>query len=131
MSRSMNRKSCTWTFAAPADRLETRSIIPARVAGHDLILLRENDRVWACQRLCPHEYADLLHGRVSGTKLFCGRHFASFDLDNGASGNGWHLPRLKIYAARFTNSTIEVDIATIEADPPMRSKPLGAKDPGQ
>ena len=117
-----------WVVAAPAGGLRTRAIVSVTVAGYHLIVVREHDNVWACQRLCPHEYADLLQGRVSGEKLFCGRHFASFDLSDGASGNGWQLPRLKIYPARIADGQVQVDVAAVEADPPMRTQLLGSED---
>lgn len=118
---SQDRK---WVAVAPMQGVPERAILPVRVCGFHLIVVRERDRAWACQRLCPHEYADLLQGRVSGAKLFCGRHQASFDLESGVSGHGWDLPRLKIYAARMLNGQFEVDASQVEADPPVRRQRL-------
>ena len=119
---------CNWVAVAPATDVAERAIIPVRVRGFDLIVVREHDNVWACQRLCPHEYADLLQGRVSGANLFCGRHRASFDLTSGVSGHGWDLPRLRIYAARIVDGQFEVDVAAVDADPPVRRQRLDAVD---
>lgn len=121
-------KDCQWVAVAPTAGIAKRAIIPVRVCGFHLIVVREQDRVWACQRLCPHEYADLLQGRVSGAKLFCGRHQASFDLESGVSGHGWDLPRLKIYAARILDGQFEIDAAQVEADPPVRRQRLDAME---
>ena len=117
-----------WVAVAQAKTVAERAIVPIRVGGFDLILVREHDKVWACQRLCPHEYADLLQGRVSGANLFCGRHRASFDLTSGVSGHGWDLPRLKIYAARLVDGQFEVDAAAVAANPPVRRQRLAAPE---
>jgi 3-phenylpropionate/trans-cinnamate dioxygenase ferredoxin subunit len=126
-------KLSQWTAVASAEASATRAIVPARVGGHDLIVVRGKDGLWACQRWCPHEYADLLYGRVREGQLFCGRHYASFDLADGKSGNGWTLPCLKLYPARIAEGQVEVDAAAVAADPPVttqRLSPAKSSGPG-
>ncbi|MBZ9772574.1 Rieske (2Fe-2S) protein [Mesorhizobium sp. CO1-1-8] len=113
-----------WLAVAVPDAGQDQRIVPIRVREHDLILVQDGSDLWACQRLCPHEYTDLSQGRVSGKRLFCGRHFASFDLSNGSSGNGWDLPRLKVYPARLRDGRIEVDASAVSEDPPVRRRSL-------
>jgi 3-phenylpropionate/trans-cinnamate dioxygenase ferredoxin component len=124
-------ESLKWIVVAALEDVSMRRIVPIRVQGHDLILIQNGDSFWACQRLCPHEYADLAQGRIAGTQLFCGRHFASFDLKGGTSGNGWQLPELKVYPARAHNGNIEVDAAAIAANPPIQRRRLAPERPSQ
>ena len=61
-------------------RLISQTIVCARVTGVDLILVWNEGRAVACERVCPHEQADLSLGHLSDGRLFCPRHAASFDL---------------------------------------------------
>ena len=52
-------------------RLISQTIVCARVTGVDLILVWNEGRAVACERMCPHEQADLSLGHLSGGRLFC------------------------------------------------------------
>jgi 3-phenylpropionate/trans-cinnamate dioxygenase ferredoxin subunit len=65
------------------DALIGAQIIPVQVGDRQLLLVKDGDRVVACERACPHEQADLALGRCANGKLFCPRHFAWFDLNDG------------------------------------------------
>jgi 3-phenylpropionate/trans-cinnamate dioxygenase ferredoxin component len=49
-----------------------------RVEAIDLLLVRDGERIIACERVCPHEQADLSLGHLKDGRLFCPRHLASF-----------------------------------------------------
>jgi nitrite reductase/ring-hydroxylating ferredoxin subunit len=87
-------------------RLISQTIVRARVTGVDLILVWNEDRVAACERACPHEQADLGLGRVSGGRLFCPRHAASFDLNNGQISQGWTSRPLQMYPVRIEDDQV-------------------------
>jgi 3-phenylpropionate/trans-cinnamate dioxygenase ferredoxin subunit len=94
-------------MAAPATRSEIAvcsvqasidtPILPVQAGDRQLLLIRDDDRLVACERACPHEQADLALGRCAHGRLFCPRHFASFDLTDGAVSGGWVTRRLRLY----------------------------------
>src|SRR6187455_298553 len=81
-----------WMPVCGLNRLISQTIVCARVTGVDVILIWNEGRAVACERMCPHEQADLSAGRLSGGRLCCPRHAASFDLRNGRISYGWPSP---------------------------------------
>ena len=85
----MATKAENWIAICPASRLASQTIICVRLDTMDFLLVREGDQVFACERACPHEQADLSLGHVANGRLFCPRHLASFDLHDGNISDGW------------------------------------------
>src|SRR5258708_12472792 len=75
--------SAKWVAICPSDRLAHQTIVCVRLEAVDLLLVRDGDRIFACERACPHEQADLGLSRVADDRLFCPRHLASFNLHHG------------------------------------------------
>ena len=98
------------------------SILPVRAGDQQLLIIRDGDRIVACERACPHEQADLVLGRCSGGKLFCPRHFAWFDLRDGKVSSGWNVRALCLYAVVVRGHEIAVLMpnatATMKHQPP-------------
>lgn len=88
----------TWVRACRIEALADRAILPVRVAGLHLVLVRDGGRVFAAERACPHEGADLALGRCEGGRLLCPRHLASFDLRDGSVSPGWSFRALRLFA---------------------------------
>ena len=105
-----------WIAAAAADRLARRPIIAVRVAGVDLILVQEGEQLYACERACPHEQADLCVGHVAAGRLHCPRHLASFGLNDGRISPGWQSRDLRRYPVRITDGIVWIDMGSAEAD---------------
>jgi 3-phenylpropionate/trans-cinnamate dioxygenase ferredoxin subunit len=100
-----------WVAAGPLDRLAERGIVCVRVAGVDLIVVRDGDAVHAFERACPHEQADLGQGRIANGRLLCPRHQASFDLWSGAITPGWPSRDLRRYNVRIADAQIWIDVS--------------------
>jgi 3-phenylpropionate/trans-cinnamate dioxygenase ferredoxin subunit len=79
-----------------ADTIE-RPILPVQAGTQQLLIVRDGERLVACERTCPHEQADLALGHCRDGKLFCPRHFAWFDLGDGAISPGWPARALKLF----------------------------------
>ena len=105
----MISKNENWVAVCPAIDLTAQAFLRARVGAVDLLLMRDGERIFACERFCPHEQADLSQGRISEGRLFCPRHFASFDLLVGNMSAGWPSRDLRVYPARIEGDTIWVD----------------------
>jgi 3-phenylpropionate/trans-cinnamate dioxygenase ferredoxin component len=70
--------------------------------------VRDGDALFACERACPHEQADLAGGHCSAGKLYCPRHLAWFDLTDGRVFGGWASRPLRIHAVRIEGDQVLV-----------------------
>jgi 3-phenylpropionate/trans-cinnamate dioxygenase ferredoxin component len=104
-----------WIPVCRLSRLISQSVVCVRVTGVDLILIWNDDHALACERICPHEYADLNLGRVSEGRLFCPRHAASFDLRNGQISSGWSSRPLQIFPVRIEDDQVWIDAEAIKS----------------
>ena len=117
---TMGGSAGSWVQVAALADLPVKGTAPIHVGEHFLMLVRVDEVITAAQRLCPHEFADLSQGRVDGTHIFCPRHRACFDVARGTSGGGWNLPALKLYPVEIREGQIWLDLAAVDADPPVR-----------
>ena len=58
-------------------------IVPVRAGGVEMILYRWKDRIYAAQRRCLHQGADLAEGLVLRGAVVCARHGWRFDVESG------------------------------------------------
>jgi 3-phenylpropionate/trans-cinnamate dioxygenase ferredoxin subunit len=104
-----------WMPVCGLSRLISQTVVCARVTGVDLILVWKDGRAVACERICPHEQADLSLGHMSGGRLRCPRHAASFDLSNGQISYGWSSRPLRIYPVRIKGDQVWIDAGAIKS----------------
>jgi 3-phenylpropionate/trans-cinnamate dioxygenase ferredoxin subunit len=104
-----------WMPVCGLSRLISQTIVCVRVTGVDLILVWNEGRVVACERLCPHEQADLSLGYLSGGRLFCSRHAASFDLRSGRISDGWPSRPLRLYPIQIRDDQVWIDAGAIKS----------------
>lgn len=109
----MISKNENWVAVCPAAGLTAQSFVCARMRTVDLLLMRDGDKIFACERFCPHEQADLSEGRISDGRLFCPRHLASFGLLDGNMSAGWPSRDLRVYPARIEDDTIWIDASAM------------------
>ncbi|GJD50790.1 Ferredoxin CarAc [Methylobacterium crusticola] len=98
-----------WTRVCRLDEVEARAVVPVRVRGRHLVLVRDGDWVVAAERACPHEGADLARGRCADGRLLCPHHRASFDLRDGRVSAGWATRPLCLYPVEIRDAEIFVD----------------------
>ncbi len=99
-----------WIAVCAADRLNDQTIICAKAGGLALLVIRDGDRIYACERTCPHEQADLGLGRIKDGKLYCPRHLAWFDLAHGGISPGWSSRGLRRYRVRIVQGEVQVNL---------------------
>jgi 3-phenylpropionate/trans-cinnamate dioxygenase ferredoxin subunit len=87
-------------------------ILPVRAGDQQLLVIRDGDHIIACERACPHEQADLALGRCANGRLFCPRHYASFDLRDGTVSVGWTVRPLRLFPVAIRAQTIFVVLPT-------------------
>lgn len=105
-----------WHHACTLAALAERAVLPVIVAGMHLVVVREGGRVFAMERVCPHEGADLALGRCAAGRLFCPRHLASFDLADGSVSQGWRFRGLRTFPVRIVDGNVEVDAGSLIAE---------------
>jgi 3-phenylpropionate/trans-cinnamate dioxygenase ferredoxin component len=111
----MTSENDKWVAVCPSEAVAQQAIVCVRVASVHLLLIRDGDRIYACERACPHEQADLSLGRVTDGRLFCPRHLASFDLNDGTVSAGWESRALRRYPARIDAGRIWIDAEAVNA----------------
>jgi 3-phenylpropionate/trans-cinnamate dioxygenase ferredoxin component len=90
------------------DALTDAQIVPVRAGDRQLLIVKDGDRIVACERACPHEQADLALGRCAHGRFFCPRHYASFDLRDGTVSAGWTVRPLRLLPVTIRAQTIFV-----------------------
>jgi nitrite reductase/ring-hydroxylating ferredoxin subunit len=87
-----------------------RPIVPVMVGGLALLVIRDGERLYACERACPHEYIDLRTGRCGAGKIHCPRHRAWFDLETGAVSPGWDFPNLQVFPVVVRGEDVAIEL---------------------
>jgi 3-phenylpropionate/trans-cinnamate dioxygenase ferredoxin component len=114
MDSTRPRSASRFVEVLPLAQLGERVIVCAKIGHVGLLLIRDGDKVIACERACPHEQADLSLGRVAEGRLQCPRHLASFDLVSGDISAGWPSRPLRRYPTTIRGGWICVDAAALE-----------------
>jgi 3-phenylpropionate/trans-cinnamate dioxygenase ferredoxin subunit len=52
--------------------------------GHEILIVRAGDSLYAVDSRCPHMGGKLAEGRLEGTIVTCPRHGSQFDLTDGS-----------------------------------------------
>jgi 3-phenylpropionate/trans-cinnamate dioxygenase ferredoxin subunit len=113
----METTSARWVYACRLDAFDKRQIVTVTLDRRQFILVLDAGRMFAAERACPHEGADLALGRCSHAKLHCPRHAASFDLTDGSVSPGWSFPALRVYPVRAVGSDLWIDLGRQDARP--------------
>jgi 3-phenylpropionate/trans-cinnamate dioxygenase ferredoxin component len=87
-----------------------KPILPVSVGRTQLLIVRDGERLVACARACPHEQADLALGRCADGKLYCPRHYAWFDLNDGRISGGWIAPPLRLFPITVRDGRVVVTV---------------------
>ena len=102
-----------WVAVCSHDRLIEHRIVCARIGTAGLLVIADGETIYACERACPHELADLGLGRVKDGQLHCPRHLAWFDLTSGHISPGWSSRPLRRYPVRIADGRVWVDAGAL------------------
>src|ERR1700761_5125326 len=109
----MTGEGASWVEVSSLDRIADQAIICVRVEAVDILLVRDGERVIACERACPHEQADLSRGQLRHGRLFCPRYLASFDLGSGQISAGWPSRPLQLCPVEVRDGQIWINAAAV------------------
>jgi nitrite reductase/ring-hydroxylating ferredoxin subunit/uncharacterized membrane protein len=97
-----------WTAALAADDLPSGKPQHVSVAGHDILLYRGNDTIYALANRCSHRGAPLHEGKVEDRHVICPWHSSRFDLRDGSITRGPAVAPQPCYETRVRDGKIEV-----------------------
>jgi nitrite reductase/ring-hydroxylating ferredoxin subunit/uncharacterized membrane protein len=97
-----------WTPAADASLLSEGR--PTRVVVDDtpVLLLRENDSIYAIHDRCSHRGCSLSEGEVEGDEIVCGCHGSRFSLRDGSVKHGPATAAQPAFQVRVQDGRVEV-----------------------
>jgi 3-phenylpropionate/trans-cinnamate dioxygenase ferredoxin subunit len=86
------------------------SMYPVDVREIRLMIANVNGAVYAIDRICTHETADLSTGFLTDSEVTCPLHFSRFDLTNGSVLNPPATKPLRTYKLKVESGTIYVQV---------------------
>ena len=72
-----------FTEVARIEELESGTMKKVIAEGHEILLVRVEDKLYAVDNRCPHMKGDLSQGKLEGTVITCPLHGSQFDVSNG------------------------------------------------
>ena len=113
-----------WYMAAWASEIEEKNPIGRRIADQPIVIFRTEDGILAANTdMCPHRFAPLSLGTVTGDRIRCAYHGLEFDCRGKCVGNpvGTFIPKyaeIRCYAIEERDNIIWVWMGEFEdADP--------------
>jgi 3-phenylpropionate/trans-cinnamate dioxygenase ferredoxin component len=102
----------TWIDTGAADSILPEDVKPFDHDGKTYALYRTaDDRYFATDGLCTHEYAELADGFVSGTTIECPLHNGRFDFVTGEAKGAPACVNLITYPAKVEGGRLLLKIA--------------------
>lgn len=111
----MHNKTEGFVRAAYLDEVRKAGRLVVAIAGHTILLIHENDNIYAVDNRCPHMGFPLHRGTVKNCILTCDWHYARFDLMSGGTFDSW-ADDLPAFPVQIRDHEVWVDLATY-ADP--------------
>ncbi len=68
---------------ARIQELESGKMKMVTARGHEILLVRTQDKCYAVSNRCPHMNGDLSQGKLEGTIITCPVHGSQFDISTG------------------------------------------------
>jgi nitrite reductase/ring-hydroxylating ferredoxin subunit len=97
-----------WHRVASSADLRDGEPLPVDLAGTVIALYRVDDKIYAIDDVCTHEYATLSEGFVEGGTIECPLHAAQFDIATGECLCGPATQDLRTYEVRLEGDDIYV-----------------------
>ena len=97
-------------FVAKLSELEDRVPHPVDVKGEEIALVLMDDKVYAINNICTHEYACLSDGYVDDDRIVCPLHLAEFEVTTGKVVEDPAEEDLQTYAVTVADENIYIKI---------------------
>lgn len=102
-----------WVKACKSDDIALEQVTRQKLERGPVVALTRlsDDRVVAFEPRCPHRYAPLSFGKVSGTEIICPWHFFRFDLVCGTtSATDKSIMKLATFPVKIEDGVVFVEL---------------------
>ena len=103
----------SYHFAVKLDDLWSGEKVGLQIAGHDVLLVRLEQDIFAYVDRCAHRGLSLVTGRLDGSLLTCSAHEWQYDVRTGAGVNP-ESARLHALPVRIEDGAVLVDLDSLE-----------------
>ena len=88
--------------------IPTSSMLPFDLGENHLMIVNVEGTLYAVDRICTHETADLSTGFLIDSEVTCPLHLSRFDVTNGTVKNSPATRPLRTYKLRVEGTTVYV-----------------------
>jgi nitrite reductase/ring-hydroxylating ferredoxin subunit len=96
--------------AAHVEDVRKAGRLVVAIAGHTILLVHENDTIYAVDNRCPHMGFPLHRGTVKDCILTCDWHYARFDVMSGGTFDSW-ADDLPAFPVQIRDHEVWIDLA--------------------
>jgi len=101
-------KMSQYVKACELSDIPSGTIFPVNIEDKNLMIVNLDGKLYALDRTCTHETADLSNGFLTGCEVTCPLHLSRFDLKTGSVQNPPATTPLKTYNLKIEGKTIYV-----------------------
>ncbi len=99
-----------WKFLAKTSDLKSGQMTTIQIENKSVLLMRTQDKFYACNELCPHEEISLALGALQGQYIKCSLHGSRFDLSTGKAMDEPAEDDLKLYPLKIDGEKILIKL---------------------
>jgi len=101
----------SWFPVAKLADVHVGDVIAVTAGETEVALGRDGERMFAVQRVCPHQKGDLTNGIVARGHLVCPHHGWRFSTTTGCLDTASDVGLVR-YPIRVTSDQIEIEVGT-------------------
>lgn len=90
--------------------LKDEDILSLDLNDKKIMLIKKDDKIYALDRICTHQYADLSQGFMTDDTITCPLHLAQFEIESGKAVSPPADKPLKLYNIKISGEDIYVEI---------------------
>ena len=100
----------SWHKTLPLSEVEEHKVYPIQVDSEKIILVRDNDQVYALEDRCSHDNAELEGGQIYEGMVECPRHGALFDFKTGDANGLPAVTGIRTYTVEIRGDIVYVEV---------------------
>lgn len=89
---------------------ELDDIFSIDIDDKKIMLIRRDDKIYALDRICTHQYADLANGFLNDDNITCPLHLAQFEISSGKAVSPPAEKPLHLYNIKIEGDDIYVEL---------------------
>ncbi len=89
---------------------ELKDTLSIDINEYKIILIKRDNKIYALDRICTHQYADLANGFIDEDTITCPLHLAQFNITDGNVLSPPAKEPLKLYNIKIEGDYIYIDL---------------------